>query len=80
MTNKYTTKEIRLYEILAKLNKETNNLNDLIADNLSSLAKSKDDSFDNFISKLMKITIDLHKIFDREAKIPKKFLILRDLK
>ena len=79
MKNKFTKNEIRLYEVLAKLSEENSNLQRLIGENITLLVKEKSKEWDIFTEKLMDNMIIKNKILN-EAKIPKKFMILENLK
>ncbi len=73
---KYTDKEIKLYEVLAKINSANNDMIRVFANNIGELLKIENSNewMDKFTKELFVINEILKK-----AKIPKKFLILNKL-
>ncbi len=73
---RYTKKEIKFYEILAKINSANNEMIRVFANNIGELLKIENSNrwMDEFTDKIFEINHILKK-----TKIPKKFMILNKL-
>ncbi len=78
--NKYTKLEIKLYEDLTKIHITYTKMIRIISERFSILSKNQrtDDKKKKWIGNIFEELIEIRKIL-KEAKIPKKFLILNKL-
>lgn len=75
---KYTKKEIKLYEALTNIYSVSNEMFEIFNKNIFNYANQDREQMNRWVRKIVDNLVELDRVL-KEAKIPKKFLILNKL-
>ncbi len=76
---KYTDEEIKLYEALTEIGIISENMSKIFRVNVQGYAKQSKKELDKWVGKIVDNLVNLDRVLIK-VKVPKKFMILKNLK